>query len=177
MFFSMLKRLITEFAPMEQRAESVKPEDLDGLAAQLHKLKGSAGTLGAGALERAASLADKACRTRQLEQVGHLVVDVVEELEQLRGAVAPFLKAHEVRLARRINRNVARLDLDALSALLDALQRNDLCALDQLNAMAAGLKPHLGDEGLAHLLDQVDNLAFAEAAAVLQPLLATEASA
>jgi PAS domain S-box-containing protein len=177
LFFSMLKRLITEFAPMEQRAESVKPEDLDGLAAQLHKLKGSAGTLGVGALERAASLADKACRTRQLEQVGHLVIDVVEELEQLRGAVAPFLKAHQVRLGGRMNHDVARLDLDALSALLDALQRNDLCALDQLNAMAAGLKPHLGDEGWAHLLDQVDNLAFAEAAAVLQPLLATEASA
>ena len=132
------------------------------------------------AVERAATLADKACRTQQVDQVGHLIADVVEELHHLREAVAPSLAAHEARDARseeEASPEDMPLDPAALAALLASLLRNDLSALDQLQAVAAGLRPRLGDDGLAHLREQVDNLAFAEAAAVLQSLLASEAVA
>ncbi|QCB44795.1 PAS domain S-box protein [Hydrogenophaga sp. PAMC20947] len=170
LFFSMLKRLLAEFATLDRNAAPVDAGELQALAAQLHKLKGSAGTLGAQAVERAAAMADKACRTQQVDQVGHLLADVVEELNHLRQAVQPCLAAHEAQVGGEASQGCTSVEPAEVEALVECLLSNDLGAIDRVNAMATGLKHGLGNEGFAQLREQVNNLEFAAAASMLQGL-------
>ena len=170
LFLSMLKRLVAEFLTLDRGASPVALDELPGLAAQLHKLKGSAGTLGAQAVERAASMADKACRTQQIERVGPLLADVIEELHHLRAAVSPCLAVHEAREAEHGTEpeGCERADPEAVAALIESLQRNDLGAIDRVHAMAQGLKLSLGQDGFTQLREGVNNLDFAAAVDVLR---------
>ena len=177
LFFSMLKRLLAEFSTLDQSLNTLEPDALPGLAAQLHKLKGSAGTLGALAVEQAAGRADKACRTEQLDQVGPLLADVVEELDHLRQAVAPGLAAHEAQAVGHDLVGNATLDAAQLASLVESLMCNELDAIDQVNALATGLKQRLGDSGFAQLREQVNNLDFAAAVAGLRAIGEPESEA
>ncbi len=170
LFFSMLKRLLAEFSTLDQGSAPLEQDALPGLAAQLHKLKGSAGTLGAQAVEQAAGRADKACRTQQLDQVGHLLADVVEELHHLRQAVAPCLAIHEAQGGGLAAGGFEAVDPDQVALLVQSLQCNELGAIDRVNGMASGLKQRLGEDGFAQLREQVNNLEFAAAALMLQNL-------
>ena len=177
LFFSMLKRLLADFSTLDQSLKPLDPDALPGLAAQLHKLKGSAGTLGALAVEQAAGRADKACRTEQLDQVGPLLADVVEELDHLRQAVAPGLAAHEAQAVGHDLVGNATLDAAQLASLVESLMCNELDAIDQVNAMATALKHRLGDGGFAQLREQVNNLDFAAAVASLEAIGEPESEA
>ena len=170
LFLSMLKRLFTEYAQLDGCLTTVDPDALAALSALLHKLKGSAGTLGAHGVERAAGLAERACRTQQVNHLEPLLDEVVEELHHLRQAVAPILLASEPTDLALAPSDGAPLDPGELDALISALQCNDLEAIERLNRMAPALRVRLGDSGFTQLREQVDNLDFVLAARSLQDL-------
>ena len=172
LFRSMLKRLVSEFGQIGQENACADASHLAELASQLHKLKGCAGTLGAKSVELAAGRADNACRSERTEHVGALLAEVANEMQRLTRAVAPVLQAGEA-LANAAGDGgdaVMAVSDDALRSLVEALCRNDLMALEQVTALAPGLKRLLGAQRFAQWMEQVDGLEFAAAAATLGQL-------
>jgi CheY-like chemotaxis protein len=162
LFCSLLKRLLDDFEDIGQSPDLSAPAVLSG---RLHNLKGSAGTLGAKAVERLAAQAEQACRAGDLQQQTQLVARLTAELAALRRASAAVLQAQ----AREEPEQAPPGDLDgaALAALLEQLRRFDLAAMESFKALAPRLRTLLGEKGFNDARQQVDNLQFDLVAATL----------
>jgi HPt (histidine-containing phosphotransfer) domain-containing protein len=173
LFRSMLKRLVSEFGQIGQANADADPSHLAELASQLHKLKGCAGTLGAKSVELAAGRADRACRSERTEQVSASLAEVASEMQRLTHAVAHVLLAGDA-VANVDDGGDADMVVSdaALRSLVEALRHNDLHALEQIAALAPGLKRLLGPQVFAQWMEQVDGLDFTAAAATLGQLQA-----
>ncbi|MEZ5703096.1 MAG: Hpt domain-containing protein [Burkholderiaceae bacterium] len=172
LFRSMLKRLLGEFGQLGHEAAAPEMADLPELAQRLHKLKGCAGTLGAKGVERAAGLADKACRSHSVGQVAALLAEVATEMDHLSRAATPVLMtppsgAPSDDEEPSVGGGVSS---EELVALITALKQNDLNALDMVDSMQAGLRRQMGAQAFALLSEHLDNLEFAAAADMLGDL-------
>jgi PAS domain S-box-containing protein len=173
LFCSMLKRLIGEFGSIGQTTSGSEPEDLPALGSRLHKLRGSAGTLGAKGLAHAASQVEKACRMEQTDQVRALLAVVEEEMKQLIQASALALQGHADQQSGEPDEPqgaMAEISDTDLAKLTEAFLQSDLDALDLLTSLAPGLRRLLGVEVFAQLQEQADNLDFDGAATTLREL-------
>jgi PAS domain S-box-containing protein len=172
LFRSMLKRLLGEFGQLGHGAVSPGMNDLPELALRLHKLKGCAGTLGAKGVERAAGLADKACRANSVGQVASLLADVATEIELLSRAAAPVFiaSASQVQVADDEVSGGVGVPAEALADLITALKQNNLSALDMADTLKAGLRRQMGAQAFAALSERLDNLDFVAAADLLADL-------
>lgn len=82
LFGTMLRRLVDEFETLE--AESIEQDSEVEITARLHKLKGSAGTLGAVDLQQLAARAEQAMRSGDKPVAGDLVTQVHAQLVLIR---------------------------------------------------------------------------------------------
>jgi PAS domain S-box-containing protein len=159
----LLQRLLEDFA-------GIQDDDLAdpaALASRLHKLKGSAGTLGARSLAQLAAQAEDACRAHKTRQLTELLPQLAASLADLRTASAGALQAPDEDDDAGPAAPVG-LDSAALAALREQLQRSDLAAMDGFKALSPQLRPLLGSQAFAALRQQVNNLQFDLAAAALQ---------
>lgn len=82
LFQSMLTRLVDEFGSLDSR--SLARQDAAHVTARLHKLKGSAGTLGAVDLQTLAARAEQAMRSGNHPEAGVLVDQVQQQIALIR---------------------------------------------------------------------------------------------
>jgi HPt (histidine-containing phosphotransfer) domain-containing protein len=91
LFRSLLGRMLNEFADSGLSDLSEHPAER-AFAGRIHKLKGCAGTLGAHAIHRLASLVEEACTGGDVLEIRQLTAQLVSGLRQLRDAAATPLE-------------------------------------------------------------------------------------
>ncbi|MCC9648447.1 PAS domain S-box protein [Rubrivivax sp. JA1029] len=175
---TMLKRIVEHADVLSQIAR-----DPTTARARLHDLKGLAGTIGAEALQRAASSAEHACRrlvdAEEADQppagslppaeLEALIDAVAGEAARLRAAAAAFIDAVPARAA-----SARPLQAGELAELLALLAQGDLSAVERVESLAGTLSAALGDTGFSALEREVQNLEFEAAAALLAGLVPSE---
>jgi CheY-like chemotaxis protein len=178
LFLSMLQRFTTEFADLV-----VAPSlDTPGLLARLHKLRGSAGALGATRVHQLATRAEAELELApDSEHAAPLLCDLATALSSVTTHARPALAAHAsastsssaasasaAAAAASADPGAAARDL-ALSvrALGDLLAQQDLAAIDCARQLAPALGVAWGDTDARALTDAVERLDFSHATALL----------
>lgn len=136
-------------------------EDMPTMAARLHKLRGSAGNVGAAAVAATATLAETACRHGDLQTATGHVIRLNEQLAALAAAAGPWIH-------RKALSGVPAGDHPSeLTALMQLLQDQQAEALGAFDALSASLRDRLGGERFDQVRALVDQLRLAEAGALL----------
>jgi PAS domain S-box-containing protein len=167
LFRSILLRLLTEFADVSM------PVAADGAAlarhaARMHKLRGSAGMLGALEIQRLAGAAEAACAAADARGAARLAADLASHLQRLaQGATRIFVDEPLLRDGAPLAAAGAP-DPRLVTELIGLLRQQSLAALDRFGAVAPELRRRLGERPYARLLEQVENLQFGEAADALE---------
>ncbi|HET9622362.1 MAG TPA: CHASE domain-containing protein [Kofleriaceae bacterium] len=162
LFSQMLGYLVREFAEL-----ALDDPGAPGLAARLHKLRGSAGTLGAKAVHRLAGDAEAAVKRDPSSPATRRVLD------ELAGALAGLLGHVRAALpdaprpAATVPPPGAPLDPIAARRLADLLVQQDFAALDAFAELTPGLRTALGPARFTELATAIDQLEFARAAQLL----------
>ncbi|HXN08413.1 MAG TPA: response regulator, partial [Candidatus Acidoferrales bacterium] len=165
LFKSLLARVLRDFADLALPI-SVSPEDpitRRELKRRTHKLKGSAGVIGATTIMRLAGAAEEAieeCRP----------VDIVEGiLRQLALALTTLREEADLMLERQPEpnadigpkvtnlRNIGPGDIDEFCALLES---QNLAAIDRFSLLSSSLSNLMGAVRFERLRDAMDNLDF-----------------
>jgi HPt (histidine-containing phosphotransfer) domain-containing protein len=172
LFKSMLARMLRDYADLALPI-SVSPDDQtirSQLQGRTHKLKGSAGMIGATKVMLLAGAAEEAlqeCRP----------VDIVEGiLRQLSSALTTLREEAEVLLARQPERdadtakvanppNIGSADIDELCALLES---QNLAAVDKFGLLSLSLSETLSAARFERLRDAIDDLDFQRGAELLR---------
>ena len=183
LFKSLLVRVLRDFADLALPI-AVSPEDpitRSELKARTHKLKGSAGVIGATTIMRLAGEAEEAieeCRP----------VAIVEAiLRQLALALTTLREEADVMLQREPEpnadiapkvtnlQNIGPGDIDELCVLLES---QNLAAIDRFSLLSSSLSNLMGAVRFERLRDSIDNLEFQLGAELLhQALLSKDAQA
>jgi PAS domain S-box-containing protein len=164
LFRSLLLRLLQEYAdfavPIRVAADDqVMQARLMGRA---HKLKGSAGMIGATEIVRLAGATEKAFQQgRPVDVVEGLLARLASALTTLREEAEPYLK-RQAGFDTPDSRtgNASKADTAQLDELCAQLERQDLAALEKFNALSLSLSELLGALRFDRLRHAIDNLDF-----------------
>ncbi|MBC7896944.1 MAG: PAS domain S-box protein [Cytophagaceae bacterium] len=168
LFRSLLGLMVTEFPNALLPDDRSSPDWLALHARRMHKLKGSAGTLGAIAIFRMATEAEGAGRTGDLARVETLAHELTRHLEALAASARAYLldaSTHEAGSA-----STAPLDLQGL---VDALRQQNFAAMDRFKQATPPLRRLMTPAAFERLRSHIANLEFGEAAAVLEAVRST----
>jgi CheY-like chemotaxis protein len=204
LFLSLLGMLLKDHPALP--LPGVGGEDMPTMAARLHKLRGSAGNVGASAVAATATLAETACRHGDLQTATGHVIRLNEQLAALAAAAGPALRAaavtghaRAVDAEGRVNTGAGGAAGDAhvegtstggagtagagagapseFAALTQLLLDQQAEALRSFDALSDRLRAALGDERFAHAQSLVDDLRLAEAGALMNEWLRPPAGA
>ena len=140
--------------------------NLESLAARLHKLRGSAGNVGATALHATATRAEQACLHGDIAAASAEIEALNQQLAALNTAAAPWLETAPTPAPQAQQ----PLEADQVQALLQLLRKQHVGALDHFEAMASSLRGALGPARFEELRENIQQLRFAEATALLSGL-------
>jgi CheY-like chemotaxis protein len=168
LFRSMLKRLLGEFADVALPEHAGDPVALAMHAGRMHKLRGSAGLLGAKTIQRLAGAAEAACVGGDVALAGPLAVDLGCELEHLRRSAEPAFQSRQAPAEQAPLQDEASLTPDTLADLVGSLRQQRLSAMDRFKALSPQLRAHLRQGEFERVEDHLDNLRFNDAADILE---------
>ncbi|HEY0195034.1 MAG TPA: response regulator, partial [Kofleriaceae bacterium] len=168
LFATLLSYLLYEFEDLR----AAPPEhSAPGLAARLHKLRGSAGTLGARELRRIAGDAERLVkRDPAAPELPRLLRELGEAMTALVAAAQPFLAAKRdapVAPSAAGTGVGGELDRAAVRELYELLRQQDFAAIDRFQALSAPLRAACPAPEFADLRDAVDRFDFGRAAEVI----------
>jgi PAS domain S-box-containing protein len=141
------------------------------LAARTHKLKGSAGMIGATRIMRLAGAAEAALlQERSSDAIEKILEQLASALTTLREEAEPYLERQPEIEAKRGDvvenrRSIDTVAIDELSALLEG---QNLAAIDKFGALSQSLSDMLHSARFNRLSEAMDNLDFAHAAELLR---------
>jgi len=170
-YLSLLQRLTLEAdAGLVQARQALVSGDREMATRCLHRLKGSAGNLGALTLMAAAGQLEAAVKAGATDLETGLA-DLERQVADLTAASAPWLPAgaHEQEAAGT-GTPFSPLDEQRLAALRAALHRHSLDALNLFAALEAALVTAHGQDRVAPLGEAMKALRFKEALTLLQAL-------
>ena len=144
------------------------PEQRQVLAELMHKLRGSAATLGAKSIATLAGQIEMACQQDQAEAVAPLLAQLGEATRQLQVAAVAWLQAAPE--PPPTEGGAAPLDPQRLAELVRALQVADLEGLDLFETLAPSLSPLFDAPTFERLRAHVENLEFDQALVVIRSL-------
>ena len=173
LFKSLLARVLRDYADMALPVSITDggPAARSALMARTHKLKGSAGMIGASGLMRLAGAAEKALQDDRADDVIEaLLKKIASALTTLREEAAPVLailaeSTGAVAESRRSNHAIDPSELDELCELLD---RQNLAAIDRFEELSQALTDHLSTADFDRLRAAIDALDFAAGAELLR---------
>ncbi len=174
LFVSNLRRLLDEFADVSFPRTLEVGDALTAYAARMHKLSGTAGMLGANAVQQLAADARAACTAGELKMVERLAEALGGELERLAAGAGPVLRASKERAEEALRlaaEGEAPLKPQQVEDLIQALRQQSLSALRHFEAVAGRLRTLLGDATFEIVRDQVENLRFIDAARILEEIV------
>lgn len=174
LFVTILERLFNEFHHLETFAEGHATNTLHqserlAMAAQIHKLRGSAGLIGAQELYQVAGEAEIALRNNASE-INPLLVKVAKHLINLRINSAEFLlQQQNVRNKddQIAIENATPLDQKQLETLFIALEKQELSALDTVAKYSINLRFMLGNQVFEEFESMLKDLHFQQALTLL----------
>lgn len=165
---SALRRLLAEFADLAQEEGAAgRADPAAALAARLHKLQGSARTIGIDAVGRHAAEAEAGLQAGdpQAQQVRVALSALAGALRRLQLAVQPFL---ETAAGGTQAHGTAPPGPEALAAWIGELRRQSVGAMSRFDELAPSLRTHLGAERFAALERAVQQLQFQRAVEMLE---------
>jgi CheY-like chemotaxis protein/HPt (histidine-containing phosphotransfer) domain-containing protein len=175
MFKSLLARMLREFSDLALPIEVSSDDQISRseIQARAHKLKGSAGMIGATKVMRLAGAAEVAleeCRPADfvegiLRQLALALITLREEAERLMEKPEPDAMADAEGVSRP---NIGNADIEELCALLEC---QNLAAIDKFGLMSPSLGDLVGPVRLDRLHDAIDNLNFQLGAELLRETL------
>ncbi|MCR5865003.1 PAS domain-containing protein [Aquincola sp. J276] len=183
LFVRLLGRMLDEFGDLAELSETAPAHGSASpppLAARVHKLRGSAGTLGALAVQRLAGEAEAALLAEPgATAVPPAMAALAHALAALMAQAQPVLlaRARQQQQARDGAAAQAPLDTEALRRLQALLRAQDLNALPRFQALAPALQQAVGRTQFDALAARIDELDFEQAAALIEDLLPPGSSA
>jgi HPt (histidine-containing phosphotransfer) domain-containing protein len=175
LFLSMLRRLLKEF-PQDSFEEASLVAGVDATrASRMHKLRGSAGILGAKTIADLAGQVERACLDGRADVVADLHRRLAAALQTLRQSAAPSIAEMTPCGGSAAGAGGDELDPEVLSELIDLLRQQSLSALDRFNAVSHTLRGVLDANDYARLGGMVDDLRFNEAADLLDAMVTSKA--
>ena len=172
LFANMLRRLFAEYSDVADGALQPPADDAawPPLAARLHKLRGSAGMLGARGVQAQAERLESALRQHDAGEATQAAFDqLAATLRGLHETCQPWLDS----MAQRQQQSEAaptapvELDVEALKQWAAQLDRQDLAAIDRFQSLAPGLRQRLPEAAFEDLKRAVQGLAFKDARTLL----------
>jgi PAS domain S-box-containing protein len=178
LFKSLLARMLRESADLALPT-AVSPDDeatRSELKGRVHKLKGSAGMIGATKVMRLAGAAEVALQEdRTAAVVEWILGQLALALITLREESAPLLKRSEREAGAGAEAvkcsNVENADIEELCALLEC---QNLAAIDKFGLLSPSLSERVGAVRFDRLRDAIDNLQFQLGAELLRETLLME---
>ncbi len=175
-FTVMLASLLREFGaggPAFTALDLSQDAGRKAFAARMHKLRGSAGMLGASILQRLAGDAEAAARRgASAAQIEQACIAVNEQLAQLMDQAGHLLEARSAaRSEAGPKQTVAPIVAADLEPLISLMQAQDLAALTMFAALVPALRAALDPTTAMLLQEAVERLEFARAIGLLRTLL------
>jgi len=169
LFRSMLKRLLGEFADVTlPGGEGTGPAALALHAGRMHKLRGSAGLLGAKSIQRLAGEAEAACFGGDVALAGPLALDLACELHRLRESAEPAFQLRQTPAEEMPVQGADPLEAGALAELVGLLRQQRLSAMDRFKTLSPQLRGHLLKGEYERVQEHLSNLRFSDAADILE---------
>jgi PAS domain S-box-containing protein len=164
LFKSLLLRLLQEYTDFAVPIHISSDDQImhARLMGRAHKLKGSAGMIGATEIVRLAGATEKALQQgRPIDVVEGLLARLASALATLRDEAAPYLKRQpELGTTDPSTDSGSKVDTAQLDELCALLERQDLAALEKFKLLSRSLNELLGPLRLERLRDAIDNLDF-----------------
>jgi HPt (histidine-containing phosphotransfer) domain-containing protein len=164
----MLKRLLDEFSDVAIAAQGADPLALAAFAGRMHKLRGSAGILGAQAIHIVAGEAEAACLAGEVERASRLSTELAIQLQRLQQTAAPTLMAALAADEEEAPNSEEELEPQVLADFVSLLRRQSLSAMDRFSSLSPQLRRLLGRSSYALVRGHMDNLQFGSAANALE---------
>jgi signal transduction histidine kinase/DNA-binding response OmpR family regulator/HPt (histidine-containing phosphotransfer) domain-containing protein len=180
LFQSLLGRLLREYADLATVAPVAADEgSLELIKGRVHKLKGSAGMIGASNLMRLAGAAERALQeSRAPEAVQSALRRVASALAALQEEAQRYLDESRDGSALRTMSAPAeiaaplRIDLQDIQELCELLETHNLAAVDKFDLMVPTLRAMLDDARFEGLRLAVEDLDFRHGAELLREVTA-----
>jgi CheY-like chemotaxis protein len=179
LFRSVLGRILREFAefalPMSVSSADQASRSL--LQGRAHKLKGSAGMIGATRVMKLAGAAEEALRhSRPVEMVEEILRQLAAALTKLREEAEPLLQEQResnqnLGPAAASPPNMGKADVDELCALLE---HQNLAAVERFGLLSPSLSGLIGAVRFERIREAVENLDFSLGAELLREALSRE---
>jgi len=168
LFRLLLAQMLEQFADVRSAIVSHGDADAAPLAARLHKLKGTAATLGARALAQVASEAEVACRAGQSGSIERALPIVIDGIDALGKSIALALEAEKAS-PTRLGVPTERAELTQLLMLLDAF---DVSAIARFEELAKGLEGLFATNEVRALRASIGSLQFEAVSARIRERMA-----
>jgi PAS domain S-box-containing protein len=172
LFTSLLARVLREFSDIEAPVV-IAPNDsaaLSQLQARAHKLKGSAGMIGATRLMRLAGAVEEALQAgRSISVVTRMMAKLSAAFTALREESQDWMEAHSSAVPSDVKR--ATVSPEELAELRALLECQNLAAVEKFSSLAAALTEVLGTAHFDKIRAAVDNLDFQLGADLLREAL------
>ncbi|MGA2344214.1 MAG: response regulator, partial [Steroidobacteraceae bacterium] len=174
LFKSLLARILRDYADFALPIEVAPDDELAcrHLKARSHKLKGSAGMIGATNIMRLAGAAERALQdSRPAEVVEGILKKLAAALTTLREEAKPLLEPKAgPEPARNACIDAARIDHAGVDELCALLEAQNLAAVEKFEGLSASLRGLLGAARYDGLSEAVENLDFQVGAELLRDL-------
>jgi CheY-like chemotaxis protein len=168
LFRSMLKRLLDEFTNVAIPAVTDDAVTLASHAGRMHKLRGSAGMLGARAIQQLAGEAESACGAGDVAGAGRLTTALTALLQRLQQSAAPVLATDLSETEVDPSSEGLTIEPQALADFIVLLRQQSLSALDRFSSISSQLRGHLGLKSYERVRRNIENLQFSDAADSLE---------
>ncbi|HSW06912.1 PAS domain-containing hybrid sensor histidine kinase/response regulator [Aquabacterium sp.] len=168
LFRSLLEHLLDEFSNLAMPAQLQDPAALAFHAGRMHKLRGSAGMLGARNIQKLAGEAEAACVAGEGERAWHLATRLTSALSALHQEAGPVLAAARAQAEAAVLISGETLDPRGLSDFIDLLRQQSLSAMDRFHVMSPQLRRLLSKDSFERLREHMEKLQFNDAAKVLE---------
>ncbi|MBX9613787.1 MAG: PAS domain S-box protein [Burkholderiales bacterium] len=167
LFRELVTHLLNEYDPLPVPDLTADTDALLALSRTLHKLRGGAGSLGAKGIHALAREAEIACGLGDRDRAQQLIHELNAQLQRLRHSAGDWLAARTTVPANAKLAQGAPVPPAALARLMGLLEQQNLDAIEQFDALAAGLQHTLGRERFERARAHVENLRFGHAASEL----------
>lgn len=175
LFFKTLRRLLQDNknltdTPLKESELKKNPAACQTLAMQMHKLRSTAGMIGAANIHQAASQCEYLLKSGN-SSVTHLTTAIANELKsiQLSGSAA-LEEWNRSQSNHTETESKATIDQDQLAQITGLLSAKDLQALEVIESHAASIRHQLGAEKYEVLQQQLEALNFAEVLLIFEQL-------
>jgi hypothetical protein len=162
LFMKMLARLLDEFGKVSFPADMQNSQAVAPYVRRMHKLRGGACMLGAGAVYALAGQVEAACIAGDMDRAAELTARLTSEMQCLIVNAQPALTAARIQ-AQDIAPCDAELGLPLIDDLAALLRQQSLAAIDRFKSLSPQLRHLMGHDSYERMCLHIDNLQFDEA--------------